>query len=658
MLEEPAPTLSDARQSLLEALSWLPRIGDAEVLVRASEAEMAVSLHHVYRALHGRSDPEAFASAVASALDGARRALETLQQTPPTDEAHVEVMRCAAGALTALLSPRFDPHEPPLDLPRAEDASSPVRAVVGMPRTVRPARAPWLPVIPLPELDPPEEKVAAEPVAAPVIEDLAGVERLVQDAERKLEAMTAPRAPAAAPEAPAPRTMEAIKTVVEERLVGGALTEHEVTVSHARALLEELAMFGLQRRGAAGVPWRDCGRVEARLLTRLDALVALRESVMPAVVKLLERPLPDPELTWAVLFLLGSIEGDDSLDQAWLVVRAAAFDDALVAAAIGDALALAPHAGLDGWVYGWLGAADPVRRATGLEVLSRRGTLSSEDAAAAALDDDIRVVRVAARALGTSRGVVPSATFAPLLAHPDKHVQRAAIESSILRRSEMGVMRAYQWVLTGKAAHMGAALYVAIAGGPEAYDTLRRAITEDRPTSTLVRAVGWFGHPGLVPQVIDVLAATKKASVKLAAAEALWRITGAPVTDDEPDPEHPGLDRPHARDLAPPVVEPELTQDAELWRAWWRRHQSEVRSGTRYRFGHSWSPADDVWQMEEDLASPEDRRLAHLELVARTGETLPFDSRAFAAIQQTQIDAWRDRVSQRFPSTEWPTRFR
>jgi len=85
-----------------------------------------------------------------------------------------------------------------------------------------------------------------------------------------------------------------------------------------------------------------------------------------------------------------------------------------------------------------------------------------------------------------------------------------------------------------------------------------------------------------------------------------------------------------------------LSLDADAWTAWWKKHQANSRSSTRYRYGHAWSPEDNLWQMEDPLSSRSDRWWAHLELVARMGKTIPFDPDAFVARQRKQIQEWRN----------------
>ncbi|MGD5588118.1 hypothetical protein QUT57_22700, partial [Xanthomonas citri pv. citri] len=147
--------------------------------------------------------------------------------------------------------------------------------------------------------------------------------------------------------------------------------------------LEELATLGNQRRPLAGEPWA-APRTEERLLARVDAIVACGPEVLPDLVKELEeRPLPDPEMTWALLFLFGSIAGDDAADQVVRLVLSADLDAPDMALFVADALALAPSPALERPLRAWMtAAARPTLRALALTALGRRRLLTFAEAAA------------------------------------------------------------------------------------------------------------------------------------------------------------------------------------------------------------------------------------------------------------------------------------
>ncbi|MGE3636090.1 MAG: hypothetical protein AB7P00_39675, partial [Sandaracinaceae bacterium] len=59
------------------------------------------------------------------------------------------------------------------------------------------------------------------------------------------------------------------------------------------------------------------------------------------------------------------------------------------------------------------------------------------------------------------------------------------------------------------------------------------------------------------------------------------------------------------------------------------------------------------------IATPEERRLAHLDLCARTGGGLPLDIEEFFVRQRAQIDAWAEYLGDahhRAHAGTWPVR--
>jgi hypothetical protein len=97
--------------------------------------------------------------------------------------------------------------------------------------------------------------------------------------------------------------------------------------------------------------------------------------------------------------------------------------------------------------------------------------------------------------------------------------------------------------------------------------------------------------------------------------------------------------------------------DPEVWRAWWKEHGKAAKTGTRYRFGHACGLEDDLGQIDAPLAAEGERRIAYLELCARSGGNLPLDAGAFVARQRQQIAAWSAFLAQKrgAPGT-WPVR--
>jgi len=389
---------------------------------------------------------------------------------------------------------------------------------------------------------------------------------------------------------------------------GVILSEEALIFQHARSCLEDLAMLGLMRRPLPGQSWTGRSSAERRLLARIDAIVSLEEGVLPGLLRLLEdRPMPDPELTWAILFLFGSIAGDGALEQLRRVARAASFESAQMRESIADALTHAPHPGIDAAMREWLSDADACRREIAVVVLARRRTITSAEACHAALDRELSVVSAAAHAIGNAAGATDPKIINKLLHHESQAVVRAALESSVLIRSALGVNRARAIARNGRPEFADAALFWAI--GSDSRDlSLFQEIVSKTDSPIFLQAVGWFGHPQLIAPLLGALR-TGSDQARAAALTALQRITGASLTDDEPDPEYEKDNRPFRRPFTPPVIADKLSLKADVWTSWWKKHQATCEMTVRYRFGQAGTPEHNLWEMEDSLSSQPDRWL-------------------------------------------------
>ncbi len=539
------------------------------------------------------------------------------------------------------------------------EARPPLRATIGEPALLDLARGPLpltVPLLPAPapparQAPPlPGEPTSAPPLVAPPPLSLAELQAGLAQATRAAEAPEEePPREAARDAEPPPSRSDA---ELERAYFGEAVPEEEVVFDRARAALEDLALLGAMRRPLEDQGWAGRAEAERRLLARVDAIAACGGVVLPRLVKLIEdRPVPDPELTWALVFLFGSLAGEDALDQAMLLARAAPATAPEVLAAAADALALAPHPGVDGVVRPWLGDSSPELRAAGARILGRRGSLSTGEALDASRDADARVAAAGAAALASSAGPVQPAALWELAHHADESVARAAMEAAFVRRSDVGLRRACKLVEQGQPEFSGAALLVALGSGPEGRDILEGAAAAGSPA--VLEALGWYGHPASV----DLLLARLERGGAPAAVAALQRITGASLTDADPDPEYPPDALPFTRPGGAVPRADVLSADPALWRGWWERHGKRARPDLRHRFGHPWSPRDGLSEMEDRSSIRRDRRAAFLELCARSGGVAPFDVEAFVARQRRQLAAWAEVVAARRGSTgTWPVR--
>jgi hypothetical protein len=527
------------------------------------------------------------------------------------------------------------PSRPPAEKP-------PLRASVGEPTLLDLTRA---------EIDPAVPDLTKEDPGPPPVETPAETEEPppmtlveLEDALAAAEVEEPEDEPEAEEEEPAPAAPPASEGEALLNYYGDALTEEQVVFDRARASIEDLALLGSMRRPLPDQGWVGRAEPERRLLARVDAIAACGEQVLPKLVSLLERrPVPDPELTWALVFLFGSIAGDDSAEQAMTLARIAPLAEDGMLEAVADALALAPNPSLPALVLGWLSDLAPERHAVATLALSRRLALTTPQALSAATSADPRVAGAGARALATSTGPVDPAALWKLAHHADEAVVRAALESALIRRSLVAVRRATELVKEGRPDHAGAATLLAVAGGPDTLDLLLGA--------GAIEALGWYGHPDAIEPLLERLEGDTAAS----AVEALQLLTGASITDADPEPEYEEGKGPFTA-AEGPVPAPEiLSAKPQPWRDWWKGHGAAARRGARYRFGHLWSLADNLRQIEAPHAVPRTRRLAYLELCARSGSNLPFDAQAFVAAQRRQIADWSAAIARK-PSQGFPVR--
>jgi hypothetical protein len=506
---------------------------------------------------------------------------------------------------------------------------------------------------------PPEEALAPEAAPAPEAEPAGLTLEELQAALAKDSAGAAEEEPEGDEEpAAAPASGEkksrptAGEAELESEYFGVALTEDEVIFSRARTSAEDLGLLGAMRRPLPDQGWAGRAEAERRLLARVDAIAACGEKVLPRLIGLLEeRPVPDAYLTWALLFLLGSLAGDDAADEAMRLAHAAALDAEGMIEALADALALAPQPALSVRIVPWLSAPEPERRVVAVMALSRRGTLETAQAAAAAGDPDAGVAAAGAAALATSAGPMEAALLLRLVRSGDEAVARAALESAVVRRSELALRRARELAAEKRQDFAGAALVLGVAGTAEDLPLLRAACGAGSPLA--MEALGWLGHADAVDELLGQLGGSS-APVAL---EALQRITGATLLEADPAPEYEPGKEPFTQSQGPVPLPVLLCPDAKAWRAWWMEHGKAARRAIRWRFGHPWSLADDLGEIELAVSTRGPRRLAFLELCARTGATAPFDLDAFVARQRRELAAWAELTGRaRVAPGTWPVK--
>ena len=640
------PEIVAVRALLDEALVSARAIADEDTPREAVAAALSEALRAVYAALALLHDAHAYREARATAAEHLREALGALQASVAEHASVEAVTRLAARGLQLLLVAPMPVLDPSPSLPRADEARPPARATLDLPRLLDLQRDVLRPMVPLPDVpptEPPERETEVPP--APVT-DLDALAETARASLRALDAADdAPPAPRAPPAAPSPFDAEA----AAQGAFGERLTALDVLFERARGCLEDLGALGLARRPMGPEPWW-CPRTEARLLTRIDALAACGEAVFPWLVRLLEeRPVPDPELTWATVLFFACVAGDDAIDQAMRIARVTPLDEPELRASLADALTHAPHPGVYGHLAPWLDDPCAGRREVALVALGRRAALSAAALARHLAHDDPAVVRAALDGLAVTPDAVPEEALAACLAHADGAVVGAALDALVLRGSDLAARHAAARVRASAADLGDAAMHVAIGAGDDGLATLHGA---GELTPVRCEALGWYGHAASVG---PLLVALEQKSTAAEAARALWRITGAPLTDDDPAPDldvTPFADAVWSDDELPECPDA-LSADAALWGAWWAAHGREADPAARWRFGRRWRVEDNVRVLAAPTSRPRDRRWAALELVARTGKRLPFEAWRFIPQQLAQIAGWREALAGRRPRAPW-----
>ena len=327
---------------------------------------------------------------------------------------------------------------------------------------------------------------------------------------------------------------------------------------------------------------------------------------------------------------------------------------------LGAALKLVPSPYLPLTLRTFLADPDPSRRALAIDVLAYRGMATPEELGKAGTDEP-EVAAVALPWLALARhprlyDAIEAGSQGPTAA------LRNAARLAMVLSGDLRAVNALRSALDAEPAEADAAagLLGVVAGPPEAELLLERARLK-KPKRSVVAALGWAGAATTAIPALIALLKDPEETVMLAAAYALDRLTNAGlyenaiVEEDEimvpdiPEPDLGDKPEPLARKVSDPRDMPAEPSTERLqrpstnparWKAWWQEKGSTFQAGVRYRRGAPYTPLISWRELDRWPCTPGERKLLHVELVARTGENLRFDTHDFVPVQEESLAAW------------------
>lgn len=426
-----------------------------------------------------------------------------------------------------------------------------------------------------------------------------------------------------------------------------SLTQHLASI-HLEELSFLLADFQIDIQGLTH-PWPEAFETEDRLDAHLDGLEFCGPLGFDHAVEGLASS--DDDTISASAFALASIAAFETGLQALIKAFTAAKDEQL--SAYVTALRYGRHPRLADALLPLLDHERPIIRAATAEILGyrREGDAKRLWPLLRHADEIVSGTAVIALVRLGDRSALLALEQAVL------DIKPAPQPDWLLPLLLLGSRRALQ-ELTQSCSQSGTATpasltFLAMAGGREASVILTRAIQYPDMKAHAYAALGIFGDINGVPHLLDSLKSGENAD-RLAAAEALQLITGAGLTEtvtleepDEPDltaEDITGEPKSAPAEAPPPPHTREVQRvctQLEPWQRWWQEHSKCFNTAPRWRHGMTFT----LGLCIDDLAGPnstaQTRQHAHIELLIRSGQSIPFESDGFIAKQLQSINAWR-----------------
>jgi hypothetical protein len=370
-------------------------------------------------------------------------------------------------------------------------------------------------------------------------------------------------------------------------------------------------VFDVRRTGiASDLTWRGLERLERSMVARADAIAWLGSGVVePLARALLAAEEPGPVFGAALPLL--SIAGVDAADA---VLRAAEAGRANTIDGLVEALRFGPHPEATARLPALLDkGATPGARLIGLRVLAERGAV-----------DDAQLER--------------------MLVDPDPAILSAAV-SFILRSGKSYALARLEYMAEQPAEEPAASemlVVAAVFGSARACERLRARVHEGESNPRLIVGLAACGDERDVEPLVELaLACGEETSTAIVALGWLGSARAiAPLrelADDDDFGEEATLALTQL--LGPAAVDPSAKLGAGRWSA-----------------GQPWTVHAAVNALGHEGSGALLRELAFLELVARTGQHVPFDPAWPVARQRAAAATWKatiDRVAGTLPGHTW-----
>lgn len=409
--------------------------------------------------------------------------------------------------------------------------------------------------------------------------------------------------------------------------------------------LEEASFLYEQRRDALlddpELAWTDLDEFEERLEAHLDGLV-LGEDLALAVCRQQVVDGDAGELH-AIVRVYCRHERQDLLDEVLDVQDA---QDGERVQAVRDALRDELPPAWESDVAAMLGHADDWRQQMAAEIIGYRRIHVPDAVMAALLQAGPDLVPVLIWSLGRLRAEpARRMLFSTYLRHNEEAVRKAAAVA-LLRTGEQAVL---QHLLTEERERPWALRLVGVCGTQRDRQSLTTIAQDSKLAAAALLGLGLLGDPEAVDALLYHL---EEPSAAEAAALGLYLITGAELLEEafvpeevdedelfEDELEQLGQGEPLTRPNGEPIgtMISRLSQDTQVWRAWWKENIHTFTHGVRYRTGRAASPSVLVENLRSELLPRDIRQLAYEELVIRYGIDAPFETEQWVRRQQRGI---------------------